>query len=51
MFRVQLTAPPVEGRANAALIEVLANHFKVKKHQVRILSGKKSRDKLVEIDR
>jgi len=50
-FRVYLTAPPVEGKANAALVEVLADHFKVKKRQVRILGGKKSRDKLVEIDR
>jgi hypothetical protein len=47
--KVYLTAPPVEGRANQALIEVLAAHFQVKKSNVRIIRGEKSRDKLVGI--
>jgi uncharacterized protein (TIGR00251 family) len=48
-LKVHLTAPPVEGKANAALIECLAEHFNVKKRQVRIVSGQKSREKVVEI--
>ncbi|MFC1568491.1 DUF167 domain-containing protein [Candidatus Margulisiibacteriota bacterium] len=48
-LKVHLTAPPVEGKANQALIEVLAGHFGVKKQQVRIVRGKKSRQKVVEI--
>jgi uncharacterized protein (TIGR00251 family) len=48
-IKVYLTAPPVEGKANKALIEFLAEHFGVKKKQIRIVRGEKSRDKLVEI--
>ena len=48
-LRVHLTAPPVEGKANKALIGVLAGHFGVKKRQIRIIGGQKSRQKIVEI--
>ncbi len=48
-MKVHLTAPPVEGKANAALIECLAEHFGVKRRQVRIVLGQKSREKVVEI--
>ena len=42
-------APAQDGRANRALIEILANHFSVAKSSVRILRGQSSRRKLVEI--
>jgi len=48
-YKVRLTAPPVEGKANRALIEALANHFNLKKSQVRIAKGGKSKDKLVRL--
>ncbi|MFC1637604.1 DUF167 domain-containing protein [Candidatus Margulisiibacteriota bacterium] len=48
-LKVHLTAPPVEGKANQALIEVLAGHFGVKKQQIRIVRGQKSRQKVVEV--
>ncbi|MBU0672845.1 MAG: DUF167 domain-containing protein [Candidatus Margulisbacteria bacterium] len=48
-LKVYLTTPPVEGRANEALVKVLAEHFSVKKRQVKIVLGKKSRDKVVEV--
>jgi len=48
-WKVYLTAPPVEGKANEALIELLAEHFGVKKRQVRLVRGEKGRDKTVEI--
>ena len=47
--KVYLTAPPVEGRANQALIEVLAAHFQVRKGDIRIVRGEKSRDKIIQI--
>jgi len=47
--KVYLTAPPVEGKANKALIEFLAEHFNVKKNQISIIRGAKSRIKEVEI--
>ena len=48
-LKVYLTSPPIEGRANKALIEVLADHYNVKKRQIKIIKGLKSRDKVVEI--
>lgn len=48
-FKVYLNAPAVEGKANKALIEVLADYFKVKKSQVSIVKGLKGRRKIVEI--
>ena len=48
--KVYLTAPPVDGKANKALIEFLAEYYKVKKSAVRILRGEKGREKVVEID-
>ena len=48
--KVRLAAPAVDGRANEALIEFLAAHYGVRKRDVRILSGLKSRQKRVQID-
>jgi hypothetical protein len=49
-LKVYLTKPAAEGQANAQLVDLLSVHFKIKKYQVSIKSGKKSRNKLVEID-
>ncbi|HNW40036.1 MAG TPA: DUF167 domain-containing protein [Candidatus Omnitrophota bacterium] len=49
-LKVYLTKPAVDGEANAQLIDLLSAYFKIKKYQVRIKSGEKSRNKLVEID-
>jgi uncharacterized protein len=46
---VRLTAAPVEGAANAALIELLARTFDLPKRQVRIVAGRRSRSKRAEI--
>jgi len=48
-LKVRLQAPAVEGRANEALIEFLAQLLKTPKSAVRILSGERSRTKRVEI--
>jgi uncharacterized protein (TIGR00251 family) len=45
--KIRLTAPPVEGAANEALIGFLAEVLGVRKSQIEILSGHASRDKLV----
>ena len=47
---VRLSAPPVEGAANDALVELLAKAFSVPRRQISILSGEKSRDKRVAIE-
>lgn len=49
-LKVKLTAPPVEGKANEALIKVLSEYFKIKKSAIRVTSGLQSRIKVVEID-
>jgi uncharacterized protein (TIGR00251 family) len=47
---VRLAAPPVEGAANAALIEFLASSLHVPRRAVRIVGGEHSRQKRVAID-
>ncbi|MBF0493171.1 MAG: DUF167 domain-containing protein [Deltaproteobacteria bacterium] len=49
-LKVHLTAAPVEGKANEALIPLLAEYFKVKKSKVSLLVGKNSKNKIVQID-
>jgi uncharacterized protein len=48
-LRVRLTAPPVEGAANAALVAYLADLFDLPKRGVRIVRGTQSREKTVAI--
>jgi uncharacterized protein (TIGR00251 family) len=48
--KLRLAAPPVEGKANAALIEFLAEYFGVPRRNVTIVSGLKSRSKRVAIE-
>jgi uncharacterized protein (TIGR00251 family) len=48
--KVYLNAPAVEGRANAALVRFLAEHFGVKITQVEIIKGLKSRHKVINIE-
>lgn len=49
IVKVYTPAPAVDGKANAAVVEQLAEHFKVKKSQVVILRGLQSRQKIVQI--
>lgn len=49
-LKVRLTSPPVEGAANDALVEFLADTFAVARRAVRILAGEHSRSKIVEIE-
>lgn len=47
---VKLTAPPVEGAANRACIDFLAKVLGIKRSQINLVSGEKSRDKTFEIE-
>ena len=49
-LKISLAAPPIEGKANKALIKFLANCFQVSANQVSIKRGEHSRYKLVEIE-
>lgn len=46
---VRVTAPPLEGRANAAVCEAIAKAAGVPKTTVSVIRGERSRDKLVRI--
>jgi len=48
-YRVKLTDPPVEGRANKALIALLAEKLGVPKRSIEITGGKTSRTKTVRV--
>lgn len=49
-WKLQLTAPPVEGKANRACVEFLARALGIAPSRVRLLSGEKSRHKRIELD-
>ena len=49
-IKVRLAARAIDGKANEALIEFLAEHFRVPKRSVHIESGLKSRQKRVLIE-
>ncbi len=49
-LKVRVHAPPVEGAANAAVVEVLAAALDLPRRSVRIVSGDTSRSKVVEVD-
>ncbi len=48
-LHLSLKAPPVEGRANEALVRFLAGHLGVHQEQVEILSGRHSRHKVIRV--
>jgi uncharacterized protein (TIGR00251 family) len=48
-FIIKVKEPPKEGKANQAVVKLLAEHFGVPQSQVRILRGFRSRNKVVEV--
>jgi hypothetical protein len=50
LWKVYLNAPAVDGKANKALIVLLAEHFEVRKGQIEIIKGLKSRHKTISIE-
>jgi len=48
-LKLALTAPPVEGRANQAVIEFFADLFEIPRSSVTIASGETSRNKVVRV--
>ncbi|MBI4837859.1 MAG: DUF167 domain-containing protein [Nitrospirae bacterium] len=48
-YIVHVKEQPIENKANKALIKALAEYFDVPKSQVEIVSGMKSKQKIVEI--
>ncbi len=48
-IKIRLTAPPVDGAANEALIRFLADTFSVARSQIEIVSGHTSKNKIVRV--
>jgi uncharacterized protein len=48
-IKLAITAPPVDGKANQAVIEYLADLFRVSKSSIVIVSGETGRNKLIAI--
>ncbi len=46
---VYVKEPPLEGKANNAIINALTNHFKVKRSDILLANGEKSKNKTFEI--
>lgn len=49
-LKVKVSQPPEDGKANAALIELLAEYLGTKKGKIKIIQGPTSRNKIVEIE-
>jgi uncharacterized protein YggU (UPF0235/DUF167 family) len=49
LYVVSVNTPPIEGRANERVLELLAEHFDVAKSKVSLLKGQKSKIKLFEV--
>ena len=49
-WRVRVNAPPERGRANDAVLGVLADALGVRRSEVRLVGGATGKEKLVEVD-
>ncbi len=49
VYTVRVSAPPVDGKANARVIELVARHFGVPKSRVSIARGTLGKKKIIEI--
>jgi len=48
-WKIRLAAPPVEGKANIELIELLSNIFDIAKSSIEIVKGQGSKQKIIEV--
>jgi len=49
ILRVHIIAPPVDGKANKALIDFLAAEWGAPKSSIRIIKGETTREKILEV--
>mgnify|MGYP001610936666 CR=1 FL=1 len=49
-IKIAVKAPPIDGKANKALIEFFATALNVKKNKISIISGEKSREKTLRFE-
>lgn len=49
-YKARLTTPPVDGKANEALVDLLSDYFNISKNKIIILKGEKCREKVIDIN-
>ena len=49
LIEIGIMVPPVKGKANAEIVKNIAKHLGVPKSHIRIVSGEKSQDKVIEV--
>ena len=49
-IKIRITAPPVDGKANQALIKYLSDIFDIKRSQIEVVAGHTGRNKLIAIE-
>ncbi|OYT43467.1 MAG: hypothetical protein B6U88_00930 [Candidatus Aenigmarchaeota archaeon ex4484_56] len=49
-YKVYISVPPIEGKANKKLIEMISKYFNIKKNNIKIIKGKKSRNKIIILE-
>lgn len=49
-LKVKLTSPPVDNEANESLIYLLSDHLNISKTKIKIVHGRTSKNKTIEID-
>ena len=49
-LKVKLTSPPVDGKANKELVNLLAKELKIPKKDIEIISGQSSKNKVVRLN-
>lgn len=50
IFEARVSVPPEKGRANKKVIELIAEHFKIPKASIKLISGQTFKEKVFEID-
>lgn len=48
-LKIKLTAPPVDGKANDALVDLLSKHFATKKDKIKIVAGTTNKNKIINL--
>ncbi len=48
-LNIYISEPPLEGRANMAVLLALSDHLKIKRSQIKLIRGEKSKIKVFEV--
>jgi uncharacterized protein (TIGR00251 family) len=49
-WKVRVAAPPEDGRANDAVVELLSKQLEIPRRSITIISGRAAREKVVQMD-